>query len=113
MRRHLEHLRNKPEHVRKTIALGAAGALTVLVTLGWGVASITSGSLALAPTSLSGINTAPLATAASQTSSSFSQLLGAVGAASSASSSPSLQIVDGGHTSTIATTSTQATVIPF
>ena len=118
MFQHLERMRNKPDHIRKGVAFGAAGALTLLVALGWGVFTVESGSLALAPTVLTPDATAQIATTASETSSGFSNLLGAVGAATSADTKPSLQIVDSGVTSTInakaaATPAPEQTTIPF
>jgi hypothetical protein len=122
MLQHIERLRNKPEHVRKNIALGTAGALAALVFLGWGAATVAGGTLALGSNSLTPDATAPLAAAAAQTSSSFSNLVGAVGAApdgTSGTDTVGLQIVDNGTSSTIgsktaATTSApEQTVIPF
>jgi len=119
MLHHIHRLRNKPEHVRKNVAFLGAGAVTLVVAVGWGVATIASGTLNLKPTSLASSDAAPVVEAVSQTSSGISQLLGAVGAAGATSSQPALQIVDTGRTSTldqpvVATTSVgQQTVIPF
>jgi len=113
MLHHIHRLKSKPEHVRKNIAFVSAGALTALVALGWMAATVAGGTLALAPTPLDQGNAAALTNAASQTSSSFSQLLGAVGAATSATSSaPALHIVDS-VPETAATPAAQKTVIPF
>jgi hypothetical protein len=114
---YLKRLRNRPEHVRKNVALGAAGALTLLVALGWGAATIAGGSLALAPTSLTPDDSAPVVAAVAQTSSTFSQLLGAVGAAATGASTtpPAVEVVsDRSQAPAVATTTAYSqTVIPF
>lgn len=45
----IEMLRTKPEYIRKRFALLVAGGFTAVVTLAWGVALASSGTLALNP----------------------------------------------------------------
>lgn len=115
MRRYVEQLKEKPEHVRHRVALGIAGGTTALVGIIWITALAASGSLAL---------TAPAEEADSgiaEARSSFNELVGAVGqgfdpaALGDGADEPELTIVDGGTTTTIAPpqNQTDATVIPF
>lgn len=46
VRDYLEHLKGKPEPVRRAIALSTAGGLTLVVLLGWLTAVVSSGVLA-------------------------------------------------------------------
>ncbi len=114
IRDHIEELRSKPEHIRRRIALGASLGITGLVFVGW-LTALTS----TAPTVLSSKseNDPALTDAVSQTSSSFSALLGAVNAAQSVSQNANgLYIVDTRASSTLDTPddSTEGkTVIPF
>ncbi|MEJ0053419.1 MAG: hypothetical protein WDN10_01675 [bacterium] len=118
MLEHLDRLRSKPEHVRRNIALGSAGVLTALLAIGWLAATISGGMLALKPVPLDG-GSRPAIAAVPESSSAFSKLVGAAGAATGFGTpkpAPSLQIVDGGTSSTIeekpAAASSQ-TIIPF
>lgn len=113
MRRYIEQLKEKPEHIRHRYAIGTAAGITGLVAVAWVVAHAATGTFALNPTP-------PEDGAASMpepSSSSFSELLGAAGASfGGASSEPNVTVVDGETTSTIApapAAQTDATVIPF
>ena len=116
MRRHLETLKRKPEHVRHMYALGASVAVTGLVAIVWLVGNAATGTFALS-TSDSGEQSST--TSLTSTNDSFSKLLGAVGATQGSSSQPQLTVVDGGTTSTLAPApaasqnQTSATAIPF
>ncbi len=95
---HLDTLREKPEHVRHTIALGVAGGITALVALGWVTAMATSDTFALktgTPAEPIEVKEAPK----------FSNLVGSVGAAFGASSTePAL--------TTITETRSSSTITP-
>lgn len=52
MRDYVEHLRSKPEHVRRAIALSVAAGVTAIVALGWMIALVSSGTLAVSPVPL-------------------------------------------------------------
>lgn len=113
MKDYIISLRQKPEPVRKRIALGASVGVTALVALVWVTTMAATGVFTLATKT-------PPATEQAQAGSmgsNFSQLMGAVGAATGATTSPAaLTIVDGGTTSTFqepATNTSDATVIPF
>jgi|CXWL01.1.fsa_nt_gi hypothetical protein len=115
MRHHIQHLKEKPEHVRRRIAVGTSAGVTVIVALVWMVTLSSSGVLALknAPTSESE-NVAESARSAKE---GITSLLGAVGAAPGESTSPALSIIDNGASSTLDQKQNQpssnATVIPF
>ncbi len=47
IRDRIEHLKAKPEHVRRRVALLSAGGVAGLVLVGWAVVLTTSGTLAL------------------------------------------------------------------
>lgn len=107
MHRHLHNLRQKPEHVRRNVAIGASLSITAIVAVFWVTTLAASGAFALAP--LDGVSkdlsNSGLTDSFSTTGKSFSQLLGAAGAATSgqgaSSSKPALTIVDGGSTSSL------------
>jgi hypothetical protein len=111
MQRHLHAIRQKPEHIKKRIAVGTAVGITGLVALLWVVTLASTGAFALAPLGSVGAYATADGTgknsdvASSQTGSesNFSKLLGAVGASSlngsGSSSAPALTIVDQGSSS--------------
>ena len=123
---YVERLRTKPEHVRRRLAVGTAFGITGVVAAGWLFAFVFLGTLSIAPTST---GTATLATApgttqivnaASQTPSTFQQLLGAVGLSNPASSAPAALTIVNTATATPSTddadqspTGGNQTVIPF
>jgi hypothetical protein len=47
MRDYIEHLKRKPEHVRRQVALGVSGGVASLVFVGWAAMLVSSGALAL------------------------------------------------------------------
>lgn len=117
---HLTTLRQKPEHVRQRVAVGASAGITALIAVVWAGTLVSTGAFALN----SGPSQAPAAQNAdgfalsgTNVTSNFAQLMGAVGAATGATTSqPSLTIIDGTTTSsfdTSTTTNPTATVIPF
>lgn len=117
---HLDRLREKPQHVRHQIAMATAFGITSLVALGWVTALATSGTLALkdAPAQADGADQA-LAASVQESSSAFSNLMGAAGAAFTATSTEAaLRIIDTRTSSTLDARSepanaTSKTVIPF
>ena len=93
----IERLKSKPHHVRHRIAVGTSVGVTGVVAAGWLFALVFSGKLLLTPpttgTGPDGTNP-DVATAETQTSSGFNQLLGAVGVATATTAPASLTIVD-------------------
>ncbi len=113
---HLNRLREKPAHVRHTIALGVSGGITSLVFVGWLAAMTTSGVFATAGSSVARSVTPPEEVQKSIEASSrnVNSLLGAASAALTGSSTSAVEVVDVRTTSTLdATTTKDATVIPF
>lgn len=119
-------LKQKPEHVRRQITVGASAGITALVAVIWVTTMATSGTFALGtkPANTTGANQMPssdaFALSGTNVKSNFSQLVGAVGSAiSGTSSQPALTIIDGTTTSSFdkpaasANTNPSATVIPF
>jgi len=115
MRRHIENLKKKPEHVRHRMAIGLSAGVTGLVAFLWLAAHVATGTFALS---------SPQAAPPEQVADArgeFSELVGAVGETLGAkpSSEPELTIVDGNTTSTIAPVEpdnqnrTDREVIPF
>ena len=114
---HIDRLREKPEHVRHRIAVLTAAGITGLVAVTWMGALATSGSLALkAP------ETAPdteMSESLNESTSSFTNLMGAADAAFNPSSSQAeLDIIETRTSSTLDTkvapaNATHKTVIPF
>lgn len=108
---HLEHLRAKPEHIRKRIAFFTASGVTLAVALLWMVSFTMSDTLALdsqgVPTNLSTVNEG--------TRQDFSTLLGAANAFQSAvEEGPGVEVVETNASSTIEEqTPEERTVIPF
>ena len=118
MKKYVHHIKAKPEHVRKRVAIGAAAGITALIAIVWIVTLSGSGALALSqdasPIDKANSQNPQLATGG--TKSTVEQLLGAVGAAGATSSAPALTIVDGQSNSTFqqpAPNSNNATVLPF
>jgi hypothetical protein len=120
MRRHIERhlatLHEKPEHVRRRIAAGAAGTITALIGIVWLTAHVTGGSFAIDQRAPEAADTTP--GLAGENREGFSELLGAVGSSIGATSSqPGLTIVDGNTTTTItpppSQNQTNDTVISF
>lgn len=114
MRRHIENLKEKPEHVRHRVAIGVSAGVTGLVAVLWLAAHVATGTFALS--SPQATPTAEVTDARGE----FSDLVGAVGESlgGSPSSEPELTIVDGNTTSTIAPEAdnqnqTDQEVIPF
>lgn len=111
IRDYLEHIKSKPEHVRRRIAVSTAGALTFLVLLGWGATIITSGSLALEDTEDTGVS---VGTAARQFTSDFSGLAGAAAALEFGGEEGGITVVETKASSTLDEfQQNEATVIPF
>lgn len=116
LRDYIEHLRSKPEHIRRRIALGTSFGFTALVAVLWFTSLAASGTFTLAS------NTVPenkdLPPVLPDTSKSVSELLGAVGAYQSAAKNPEapITIVDGSASSTLearGASEQEKTVIPF
>lgn len=97
MKDFVERLRAKPEDVRRAIALSAAAAVTGIVALGWAIALVSSGDLALSPA-------APSDTGAEETfaegQARWNELAGAA-AAFNETGSPELVIVEENRSSTL------------
>lgn len=119
---HIERLREKPEHVRHTIAMGTAFVFTGLVAAGWMTAMATSGTLALKPTTPEPDGAGmEVAKTVNESTSAFSNLLGAAGAAFNATSTAAALDIIESETRTSSTldasqpsaNATTKTVIPF
>jgi hypothetical protein len=103
MRHHLENLKQKPEHVRHRVALGASVGATAFVALIWFVAHAATDSFALsAPTQAPSPESEAASAELADATSGLSQLAGAFGGMLGATSTePELTIVDGNTTSTL------------
>ena len=119
---HIERLREKPEHVRHTIAMGTAFVFTGLVAVGWMTAMATSGTLALKPSApVNDGAGAEVAKTVTESTTAFSSLLGAAGAAFTATSTDAALDIIESETRTSSTlnanqtsaNATTKTVIPF
>lgn len=112
MKKLIATIKQKPEHVRKQIAVGTSIGVTGLVGVIWLASMVTSNTFALGNTSVGAdvtaktdTNTDSSSLAGTGVKSNFSQLLGAVGAATNGTTSkPALTIVDGNTSSSFATT---------
>jgi hypothetical protein len=122
MQRHLHALRQKPEHIRKSIAVGASFGITGLVALVWVGTLASTGAFALAPLGATNTQVATETTQSASPFSNFSQLLGgaaASGGTDSSSSNPALKIVSDASSSSLDRTqqpaqkSNTATVLTF
>lgn len=108
MRDFIEHLRAKPDHVRKQIALSASASITGVVALMWGTAFISSGAL-----SRTNVPEEPGIVAAFSEEHGAS-LMGAIGALTSSKDSGELMVVGTNASSTVSgETKDERTVIPF
>lgn len=118
---HIDRLREKPEHVRHRIAVLTAAGITGLVAVTWMGALASSGTLALNTNEVQegGSGTGEVSEAISESTSAFSNLMGAAGAAFNATSTEAaLQIIETRSSSTLdgkvaPANATNKTVIPF
>lgn len=113
---HLNRLREKPAHVRHRIAVGVSGGVTALVFAGWVMAMGSSGVFAVAGSSVAKSVTPPedVQQVFTQGTKGMNSMLGAATAALTGSSTSAVEVVDVRTTSTLeATTTKDATVIPF
>lgn len=109
---HIEHVKGQPHHIRKRVALTAAGGIAAVVGIVWFGASLASGTYAI-----HGSNFAESTGAESQTGSPVvsetSQVAGAAAALNSDTSGPArIVIVDASSTAS-ATPASDQTTIPF
>lgn len=113
MRDYVEHLRAKPEHVRRAIALSVATGITAVVALGWVIALISSGTLSVAPRPID----SDLDETFAEGQARYNELAGAAAAFNSDSTGePSVTIVEEKSASTLdrnQETQTDETVIHF
>jgi hypothetical protein len=114
VRDYVEHLRSKPEHIRRRIALGSSLAIVAVIAVGWMIALGSSGTLALsAPTADDEANAA-LAASAKESANQFTNLLGAASAYQSSTGPGQVVIVNGASSSTLEKPAEDTrTVIPF
>ncbi len=118
---HIDRLREKPEHVRHRIAVLTAAGITGIVAVTWMGALASSGTLALktGATPENGSGTGEVTKTISESTSAFSNLMGAAGAAFNATSTEAaLQIIETRTSSTLdakvgPANATNKTVIPF
>jgi hypothetical protein len=123
MKDYINTLRQKPEHVRKRIALGSSLGATALVGVIWLTTLTTTGAFALSPQPAisggepTGAQTDAYALSGTSVQSNFSELMGAVGALTGATTTKTnLTVVDGETQSTFnreANPNPTATVLPF
>ncbi len=129
LKHHLTTLRQKPEHVRRRVAVGASVGVTALVAVIWAGTLAATGALAIGGglgttgSDAGGIEKkeSDFALSGTNINSNFSQLLGAVSAATKGTSSaPALRVIDGDTSSSFEQTkkptnqnNTKATVIAF
>jgi hypothetical protein len=126
IRRHIEHLRTRPEHVRRTIAIGTSFGITAFIAVVWFSGLLVSGNLALAVPEIGGptntlaessyVTPAPdIPSAFAKTGTAFTQLLGAAGVATATTAPAALIIEDRAPSTTPAVqrNSRGQTVIPF
>ena len=104
---HIEYIKGKPHHVRRSVAFGVSGAFTAFVGLVWISGNLISGAFYVQGSSFAESNTTGVQVAAP----SNANVAGAA-AAFSAAQAPSIQIVDT-SSSSIKTQAPEPTVIPF
>lgn len=113
---HLDRLREEPMAVRRRVAFLVAGGISGLVAIGWIAALLAGGSLALSTPAHAVATGSDVSKAFKETSSGFTELMGAASAAFGGASSPTLTTVDVETTSTLDTkieNDTDKTIIPF
>jgi len=90
---HIEHVRNRPHHIRKQVALGVALGITAVIAIIWLGVNLSTGAFHIAGTSFADATTETQP----QLTASNNSLLGAAAAALNGSSSPAeLQVVSQG-----------------
>ncbi len=129
LKHHLNTLREKPEHVRRRVAVGTSVGITALVAVVWAGTLAATGALAVggglgtSGSEGSGVEKreSDFALSGTNINSNFSQLLGAVSEATKGTSSaPALRVIDGDTSSSFEQAkrpanqnNTNATVIAF
>lgn len=112
--RHIETVRQQPEHVRRQVAFTVAAVLTGLIAFIWLGASVATGAFALKSTSFAEATSgAPLPV--QQSSGGAGDLVGAVGAFfGGTSEGPArVDIVGADAAATPRTPAAEATILPF
>ena len=109
---HIEHIKGKPRHVRKSIALGTAALGSGIIALFWLVGSVATNAFAIQGSSFAmSIGQAPVATT-SASGTSGSGIAGAAAALKDAQAPAHIDIVD----TSVATSTVKVpeqTTIPF
>jgi len=111
--RHIERVREQPEHIRKQIALGIAAVATVLVACVWLIGSLAMNTFALSDTSFK--DSVAKGNTLEVTSGSSRGLLGAAGSAfaPATSSAPHLEVLESGNGNVTVKKPKEPTIIPF
>ena len=109
---HIEHIKGKPHHIRKSIAFGTAAGGTALIAFVWLVASVSTGRFALKPTSFADIANQQESVEVVGPESSSENLAGVAAALGSKDTTPRIQIVDTAS-STRPVKKPEQTTIPF
>ncbi|OGG71707.1 hypothetical protein A3E65_01040 [Candidatus Kaiserbacteria bacterium RIFCSPHIGHO2_12_FULL_56_13] len=114
--RHLEFVRQKPEPVRRQIALGVAALLTAVIALVWFGISLATGSFALSSPPFAGAGGDIAESEAGGAETGFANLFGVAAAVvTGGDESPAhIEIVETKTSSTLDdTTALESTVLPF
>jgi hypothetical protein len=117
--RHIEDVRQRPEHIRRQIALGVAALITAIIALIWLGTSVATGAFALKGSSFADATSgAPTKQFAASTGG-FGNLVGAASAVFTGGvkgGEAHIEIVDTGKSSTLDTKKAAAaepTILPF
>ena len=109
---HIEHIKDKPHHIRKNIAFATAAGATALIAFVWLAASVSTGVFALKPTSFADIANQKEAVEVVGPGNGSENLAGAAAALGPKDTPPRIQIVDTAS-STRPGKKPEQTTIPF
>ena len=113
---HLDNIRDKPHHVRRRVAFGAAGAITGVIALLWLGLSLSTGTFALKDSNFAELTGAEPTDTTSADTEDTSALAGAAAAGREDDTTPHIEVVPPGNgvekTSSGGSSNTQ-TIIPF
>ena len=108
---HVEHLKKKPHHIRRKVAVAVAGGISGGIALIWLVASLASGSFAVPNTSFADLYT-QRPTVATTSPGDTSGLAGAAASVDAQKAPAPIEIVDTSSNASSSDTPEQTT-IPF
>lgn len=110
---HIEHVKTKPHHVRRQVALTVAFGISAVIAGAWMIGVVSLGTFAIQPTSFAA-NTAQTSTVTTVPAGNADLLAGAAASQTDTSGPAHIEIISTATSSTLSNTQKpEQTVIPF